>query len=90
MKHNRTYTTFTSGLKKLGIILLSACTAMGAYATLGDGNKKSDNPKTKILSSRTSSKPGSFTLKSGYNLSLINIESGIRARIQADHCPSLK
>lgn len=67
MKHNRTYTTFTSGLKKLGIILLFACTAMGAYATLGDGNKKSDNPKIKILSSRTSSKPGSFTLKSGYN-----------------------
>ncbi len=67
MKHNRTNTTWTRGLKKLGIILLFACTGMGAYATLGDGNKTTDKPKTKILSGRTASKPGSFTLKSGYN-----------------------
>jgi hypothetical protein len=67
MRSNRTNTTWTSGLKKLGIILLFACTGMGAYATLGDGKKTTDKPKTKILSGRTVSTPGSFTLKSGYN-----------------------
>jgi len=67
MELNRTNTTWTSGLKKLGIILLFACTGMGAYATLGDGNKKTDKPKTRILSGRSITKPGSFSLKSGYN-----------------------
>jgi len=54
---------------------------MGAYATLGDGNKKTDKPKTKILSGRTTSKPGSFSLKSGYNYrgnSVINTETNKR------------
>lgn len=81
MKHNKANTTRTSGLKKLGIILLFACTGMGAFATLGDGNKKSDKPKTKILSSRTTAKPGSFTLKSGYNYRgnyVINAETNKR------------
>lgn len=81
MTHNRTNTTWTRGLKKLGIILLFACTGLGAYATLGDGNKTTDKPKTKILSGRTTSKPGSFTLKSGYNYRgnyVINTESDKR------------
>lgn len=67
MNHTRTYMAWKSGAKKLGIILLFACSAIGAFATLGDGNKKSDKPRAAILSGRTTSKPGSFSLKSGYS-----------------------
>lgn len=67
MDQIRTTIALKSGVKKLGIILLLAFSAMGAFATLGDGNKKSDKPKTAILSGRTTAKPGSFSLKSGYN-----------------------
>jgi hypothetical protein len=67
MNISRTSIACKNGAKKLGIILLFACSAMGAYATLGDGNKKTDKPRTAILSGRTTAKPGSFSLKSGYS-----------------------
>ncbi len=53
--------------RKIIVILLITVSAFGAFATLGDGKKTSDKPKTKILTGRTVSTPGSFTLKSGYN-----------------------
>ncbi len=53
--------------KKIAAIILLACTGLGAFATLGDGNKKTDKPKTALLSNKTISRPGSFSLRSGYN-----------------------
>lgn len=67
MNHPKLTIDWHYGAKKLGIILLLGFTCFGAFATLGDGTKKSEKPKASLLSSRTSSKPGSFTLKSGYN-----------------------
>ena len=40
---------------------------LGAYATIGVGKKKSAVSASKILSSRKAIKPGTFTLRSGYN-----------------------
>lgn len=51
--------------RKLVAVLLIAASAVTSFATLGDGNKKSTLPKTSLLSSKTS-KPGSFSLRSGY------------------------
>ena len=53
--------------RKLAVILLLIISAAGAYATLGDGKSKSSIPKSSLLSNRTSLKPGSFSLKSGYS-----------------------
>jgi hypothetical protein len=47
-------------------ILLLASSAIGAFATLGDGKGK-DKSKTLLSTQRTNITPGSFTLKSGYN-----------------------
>lgn len=45
-----------------------AVIGFGAFATLGDGKAKNTNPaKKSLLSVKTSNKPGSFTLRSGYN-----------------------
>ena len=53
--------------RKLAVILLLIISAAGAYATLGDGKSKSSIPKSSLLSNKTSLKPGSFSLKSGYS-----------------------
>ncbi len=50
--------------RKLAVILLLAVSA-AAFATLGDGKIKSDNPKSSLHSNRIT-KSGSFSLKSGY------------------------
>jgi hypothetical protein len=62
------YTKFTIWKiigRKLSVILLVAVSAVASFATLGDGKTKSDSPKKSLLSSRTT-KPGSFSLRSGY------------------------
>ena len=46
------------------MILLAV--SAGAFATLGDGKKKSSSSKSSLLSYKTVAKPGSFTLRSGY------------------------
>ena len=51
--------------KKLSVLLLLAVSAIGAFATLGDGKVKRELPKKSLLSNKTV-KPGSFSLKSGY------------------------
>ncbi|MBL7724266.1 MAG: hypothetical protein JNK27_08950 [Chitinophagaceae bacterium] len=64
--------------KLLAAIILLACSFAGAFATLGDGNKKSDLPKKSLLSNKTATKPGSFSLRSGYNYrgnNVINTEN---------------
>jgi hypothetical protein len=53
--------------RKLAVILLLVISAAGAYATLGDGKSKSAVHNSSLLSNRTSLKPGSFSLKSGYS-----------------------
>lgn len=52
--------------KKLLIMVLLGCITVGAFATLGDG-KTGAGKNRKLLSTRTSAKPGSFSLRSGYN-----------------------
>lgn len=53
--------------RKLTVILLVAFSAAGAFATLGDGKKKaSTRPNSSLLSGRTASTNGFFSLKSGY------------------------
>jgi hypothetical protein len=53
--------------RKLGIMILILISAAGAFATLGDGKSKPSATKKSFLSNRTSFKPGSFSLKSGYS-----------------------
>jgi hypothetical protein len=52
--------------RKVVTILLLASSAIGAFATLGDGKGKDKN-KTLLSTQRISITPGSFTLKSGYH-----------------------
>jgi hypothetical protein len=40
--------------------------AVAAFATLGDGRANKAKPR-KLMSSKVSSRPGSFSLQSGYN-----------------------
>lgn len=67
MRRKGTNSTIVMTAKKLGIILLFACTGAGAFATLGDGNKNTGKPSKPVLSARTVNKPGTFSLKSGYS-----------------------
>jgi hypothetical protein len=49
-------------------MLLLAVMTLGAFATLGDGKTSHTKPaKKSLLSKKTTVKPGSFTLRSGYN-----------------------
>lgn len=53
--------------KKLAVLLLIGVTSVASFATLGDGNKNAANaPRKTLLSNRNISKPGIFTLRSGY------------------------
>ena len=63
--------------RKLSVLLLLAVSAIGAFATLGDGKVKRDLPKRALLSNKTL-KPGFFSLKSGYTYrgnQIINAET---------------
>lgn len=55
--------------RKLSALTLIAVSAAAAFATLGDGKKKSasSTPKNALLSGRTATTNGFFTLKSGYS-----------------------
>ena len=54
--------------KKFAMVLLLAVTTIGAFATLGDGKASDTNPRKKsLLSKKTSYRPGSLSLKSGYS-----------------------
>ena len=51
--------------RNLSVLILLAVSAIGAFATLGDGKIKRDLPRKALLSNKTV-KPGFFSLKSGY------------------------
>ena len=53
--------------RKLAVLVLLAASAMGAFATLGDGKAKSGNPNSSFLSNKSKTRPGSFSLRSGYS-----------------------
>ena len=48
-------------------MLLLGVSAVGAFATLGDGNAKKNKSNKSLLSIKAPAKPGMFTLQSGYN-----------------------
>lgn len=52
--------------RKLAVIVLLAVSAYGAYATLGDGKTRS-NTHSSLLSNKTTIKPRTFSLRSGYS-----------------------
>lgn len=54
------------GRKLAALLILFTVSGIGAFATLGDGKGKKDKP-IKLLSEKTSLKPGAFSLQSGYN-----------------------
>ena len=52
---------------KLSVFALIVVSAFGAYATMGIYNTgKPDRPKTRLLAQKSTLKPGTFSLKSGY------------------------
>lgn len=54
--------------RKLTVIALVTVSAVAAFATLGDGKRKaSTRPNSSLLSGRTHSSNGFFSLKSGYS-----------------------
>lgn len=53
--------------KKLAVLLVIGATAVASFATLGEGNKNTGRTSTASLLSSKSTRPGSFSLKSGYN-----------------------
>lgn len=54
--------------RKLAIGILIAASAAGAFAALGDGNKKtSTRPNSSLLSGRTAANSHYFSLNSGYS-----------------------
>lgn len=53
--------------KTLAIVAILAASAVGAFATLGDGNVKKSRSTTSLLSLKSAPKPGLFSLQSGYS-----------------------
>lgn len=72
---NQPVAIFNQSKRWIAVLALSLF-AVGAFATLGDGNKRSSHPGNGLglLSSR-SIKPGSFTLRSGYDFRGSNVIS---------------
>lgn len=66
-------------LKRTAFVLVMAVMTFGAFATLGDGKSNHTKPaKKSLLSTKTTLKPGSFSLRSGYNFrgnQVINTEN---------------
>lgn len=66
MNHPKLSIVWRVAVRNLATILLLAVPAVGAFATLGDGKKKTNSSKNSLLSYKTSVKHGSFSLRSGY------------------------
>lgn len=64
--------------KRIATLVLLSFFAFGAFATLGDGKKKSELPNVSLLSAKTTIKQGTFSLRSGYTYrgsNIINTQS---------------
>lgn len=73
-------------IRPLALALLMLIT-VGAFATLGDGKKKSSVAVKKLLSSRTQQFDGNFTLRSGYNFrgnTILEPDQKVVIRINTD------
>ena len=51
--------------RKMSILVLIGVSAVASFASLGDGKSKSSS-KTSLLTKKTTIRPGSFSLRSGY------------------------
>lgn len=67
MNHSAQAILFKILSRKLAVIILLVVTAVASFATLGDGKSGSGNRKSSLLSDKTITAPGNFSLKSGYN-----------------------
>lgn len=52
--------------RKIAVVLMIAVFSVASFATLGDGKSKTATSKSSLLSNKTTVKPGSFSLRSGY------------------------
>jgi hypothetical protein len=59
--------------KRFAALMLLIFFAFGAFATLGDGKRKSEIPNVSLLSAKTIAKQGKFSLRSGYTYRGSNI-----------------
>lgn len=66
MNHPKQSKVWKVTVRNLALILLLGVPVAGAFATLGDGKKKTTSSKSSLLSYKTSVKTGSFSLRSGY------------------------
>src|SRR5450432_1264919 len=66
MDHHKQNIVHKVSSRKLAALLLLALSCAGAFATLGDGKRKSNSSKNLLLSDRTTARPGFFSLRSGY------------------------
>lgn len=53
--------------RKLIVFLILGGSAIGAFATLGDGKIGKDKSRNSLLSAKTRTTPGTFSLQSGYS-----------------------
>jgi hypothetical protein len=68
MRNFKANTGTRSIAKKLAVLFLITVTGMVSFATLGDGNKKSESSKRSlVISGRNNIRQGSFSLRSGYS-----------------------
>ena len=64
--------------KRTAAFIMLSFFAIGAFATLGDGKRKSELPNVSLLSAKTTTKQGTFSLRSGYSYrgsNIINTQS---------------
>ncbi|MEP6699885.1 MAG: hypothetical protein ABJA85_01155 [Bacteroidota bacterium] len=66
MNHPKQSKVWKVAVRNLATMLLLSVPVAGAFATLGDGKKKTNSSKNSLLSYKTSVKTGSFSLRSGY------------------------
>lgn len=63
-----------TGLKKIAIVVLMAVTTIGAFATLGTpGRGNSSKAGKSLLTGKTSTSAGTFSLRSGYSFRGSNV-----------------
>ena len=68
MKLNTNYSILKPSFRKFAILFLLATSTIGTFAMLGTpGRSKKGNSNKSLLSTKSNTAPGSFSLQSGYN-----------------------